>query len=60
MNINEFIDTYVSMILGPATNGRGYTGFILSNNTKIFFMDTKIYPNQVLKLSQHYKKKGII
>ena len=45
IGINDFIDTYVSMILGPEVDGRGYVGFKLSNNMKIFFKDTRIYPN---------------
>ena len=59
IGINEFIDTYISMILGPEVNGRGYVGFRLTNNTKIFFKDTRIYSNQMSKLKQHYKKNGV-
>tara|TARA_Y100001951_G_scaffold35189_1_gene27800 strand:- start:94 stop:282 length:189 start_codon:yes stop_codon:yes gene_type:complete len=59
IGINDFIDTYVSMILGPEVDGRGYVGFKLSNNMKIFFKDTRIYPNQALRLAKHYKKNGI-
>ena len=59
IGINEFIDKYVSMILGPEVNGRGYVGFRLSNNTKIFFKNTRIYPNQMLRLKKHYQKNGV-
>ena len=59
MDINEFINIYVSMILGPEMNGRGYTGFRLSNNTRIFFKNSHMHPDQVLRLKKHYKNKGI-
>tara|TARA_R100000750_G_C2276756_1_gene69631 strand:+ start:251 stop:436 length:186 start_codon:yes stop_codon:yes gene_type:complete len=59
ISINEFIDNYVSLILGPETDGRGYTGFRLANNMKIFFRNTHIYPNQAFKLAKHYKKNGV-
>lgn len=59
MDINQFIDTYVSMIIGPAVGGRGCTGFRLSNNMKIFFKHTHIHNQQAMKLSKHYWKEGI-
>lgn len=58
MTINDFIDMYVSMILRPAINGRGYTGFVLSNNTKIFFKNSYIHANNKNKLAQHYRNIG--
>ena len=59
MNINEFINKYVSMIMGPAVGGRGTIGFCLKNNTKIFFKDSKMSKETAIKLSKHYKKEGI-
>ena len=59
MDINEFIDTYVSMILGPAVGGRGRIGFRLSNGMRIFFRNTHINKQQASRLSKHYWKEGI-
>tara|TARA_R100000306_G_C4320384_1_gene114852 strand:- start:40 stop:222 length:183 start_codon:yes stop_codon:yes gene_type:complete len=59
MNINEFINKYVSLIIGPAVGGRGTIGFCLKNNTKIFFKDSKMSKEESIRLSKHYKKEGI-
>ena len=59
ISINEFINKYVSMIMGPAINGRGYIGFCLKNNSKIFFKDSKMSKEESIRLSKHYKKEGI-
>lgn len=60
MNINEFIDIYVSMIIEPIIGGHKHTGFLLDNNTRILFKDSRVYPAQAKKLLRHYKKNGII
>ena len=59
ISINEFINKYVSMIIGPAVNGRGYVGFSLKNNSRIFFKDSKMSKEESIRLSKHYRKEGI-
>ena len=59
ISINEFINKYVSMIIGPAVNGRGYVGFSLKNNSRIFFKDSKMSKGESIRLLKHYKKEGI-
>ena len=59
ISINEFVNKYVSMIMGPAVGGRGSIGFRLKNNSKIFFKDSNMDKETAIKLSKHYKKEGI-
>lgn len=57
MNINEWINTYCSMIMWPVKKHSGISGFQLTNNMRIYFKDATLTDKSKSTIKRHWKKQ---
>ena len=56
MNINEWIDTYHSMIVEPIKKYSGLSGFQLTNGMRIYFGDDSLTDKSKSTMKRHWER----
>jgi len=57
MNINEWIDTYHSMIVEPIKKYSGLSGFQLTNGMRIYFGDDSLTDKSKSTMKRHWERQ---
>ena len=57
MNINEWIDRYHSMVMMPISKYSGLSGFQLTNDMRIYFVDGLLTDKSKSTMKRHWERQ---